>query len=70
MMRALWLLLVVSLGATGCARVRPYQREYLSERAMTPSAEHAEDNFRQHWQGAREGGEGGFGGAGGGCGCN
>jgi hypothetical protein len=64
-------LLVLLLGSmSGCVRVKPYQREYLSERAMTPGAERGEDRFRQHWQAAREGGEGGFGAAGGGCGCN
>jgi hypothetical protein len=67
MKRALLLVLVC---AGGCAVVKPYQREYLSERVMQPGAESAEDHFRQHWQGAREGSEGGFGAAGGGCGCN
>jgi hypothetical protein len=67
-MRA-WALLWV-LGAAGCVVVKPYQREQLSERAMTPGAEGAEDRFRQHWQGSREGGNGGFGATGGGCGCN
>jgi hypothetical protein len=54
----------------GCARVKPYQRELLTERAMSPISEAAEDEFRAHWQSAREGSEGGFGAAGGGCGCN
>ena len=70
MIRALSLVVLLALGAVGCARVRPYEREYLSLRVMTPGAEHAEDRFRQHWQGSREGSEGGFGAAGGGCGCN
>ncbi len=59
-----------ALGSAGCVVVKPYQREQLSERVMTPDAEHDEDRFRQHWQGSREGGAGGFGAAGGGCGCN
>ena len=59
-----------TLALGGCARVKPYQREYLSERAMQPGAEAAEDAFRAHWQGSREGSEGGFPTAGGGCGCN
>lgn len=67
---SLCLLLVVPLGATGCVRVRAYERELLSTRPMTPGAESAEDRFRQHWQGAREGSLGGYGAAGGGCGCN
>ena len=63
------IIVVVGLSAGGCARVKPYQREWLSERAMTPTAEAAEDEFRAHWQSSREGAEGGFGAAGGGCGC-
>jgi hypothetical protein len=54
----------------GCVRVKPYQRQWLSERAMRPVAESAEDAWRAHWQSSREGSEGGFGAAGGGCGCN
>jgi hypothetical protein len=67
MKHALWLLL---LTVGGCVAVKPYQREYLSERVMQPGVESAEDHFRQHWQGSREGSEGGFGSSGGGCGCN
>jgi hypothetical protein len=58
------------VGATGCAPVKPYEREYLAEKLMQPGSEGAEDRFRQHWQFSREGSEGGFGAAGGGCGCN
>jgi hypothetical protein len=71
MKRALALALLVAAAAgSGCARVKPYQREELSLRAMQPGGERAEDRFRSHWQTAREGSEGGFGAAGGGCGCN
>jgi hypothetical protein len=62
--------LFVSLSVGGCARVKPFQREYLSERSMTPGSEAAEDAFREHWQISREGATGGYGAAGGGCGCN
>jgi hypothetical protein len=55
---------------SGCGGVKPYQREYLSNRAMQPGAEGAENRFRAHYQSSREGSEGGFGAAGGGCGCN
>jgi Domain of unknown function (DUF4266) len=68
---ALVLLVMAGAGASaGCARVKPYEREFLSERVMDPSSEAPEDRFRQHWQFSREGSEGGFGAAGGGCGCN
>lgn len=63
--------LVAAAGATsGCAPVKPYQREYLSQRPMRPLANEAEDEWRAHYQSAREGSAGGFGAAGGGCGCN
>ena len=65
------ILLALSLfGAAGCVRVKPYEREHLSERTMQPANERMEDRFRQHWQVSREGSTGGFGAAGGGCGCN
>ncbi len=69
MKRAL-LSLSLLLSAAGCAHVKPWEREYLSERVMDPGGEHTEDRFRQHWQQSREGSMGGFGAAGGGCGCN
>lgn len=63
--------LVAALGGLGgCTTVKPYQREYLSVRAMQPGGEAQEDSFRAHWQSSREGSVGGFGAAGGGCGCN
>jgi len=64
------LLLLLASALGGCARVKPWEREDLTPRAMTPGSEHEEDRFRQHWQSAREGSTGGFGAAGGGCGCN
>jgi len=71
MKRVLAFVLVAAAGlAGGCVRVKPYQREQLTLRAMQPGGERAEDRFRSHWQTAREGSEGGFGAAGGGCGCN
>ncbi len=67
----IWLLgLWAAVALGGCVVVKPYQRELLSERAMTPGAESPEDHFRQHWQESREGAGGGYAAAGGGCGCN
>jgi hypothetical protein len=65
----------VTLGATlalasGCARVKPWQREDLSRRAMIDDQEPGEARFDGHARGSREGAEGGSGRAGGGCGCN
>ena len=59
----------------GCAHrppVQPWQREHLAKRGMRLDLpdELAEDRFRQHWYGAREGGDLGYGEPGGGCGCN
>lgn len=56
--------------ASGCARVKPYQREYLSEPAMVSDRTKSTRRFEQHRAGAREGADGGTGEPGGGCGCN
>jgi hypothetical protein len=62
------------VSASGCAHrrppVQPWQREHLAKRALRFDADVQEDRFRQHWYGAREGGDLGFGQPGGGCGCN
>jgi hypothetical protein len=62
--------LAALVGSSGCATVKPWQREDLSRRAMTQDQEKGESRFQQHARGAREGGDGGTGEAGGGCGCN
>jgi hypothetical protein len=57
----------------GCAHpppVQPWQREYLSKRAMRFDVDPLEMRFRQHMLGSREGSDLGFGQPGGGCGCN
>jgi hypothetical protein len=61
---------VLALGASACAHVKPQQREYLSERKMTFGSDAAEDELDLHMQESREGSAGGYGSAGGGCGCN
>ena len=58
--------------ASGCAHpppVTPWQRGYLSKRAMRFN-DGLEGRFRQHMFSAREGADGGYGHVGGGCGCN
>ena len=67
---AIGLAALLSSSLTACVVVKPYDREVLSLRAMTPGTERLENKFRQHWQESREGAAGGFDEAGGGCGCN
>jgi hypothetical protein len=70
--RAFLLVLVLGGTAASCATpppVRPWQREYLSRRAMRFD-DGLEGRFRQHLYGSREGADGGNGHVGGGCGCN
>lgn len=61
-------------GAAGCVHapppIQPWQREYLSKRAMRFDVDPLEMRFRQHMWGSREGSDLGFGQPGGGCGCN
>ena len=65
--------LVVVLAITllsGCAMVRPHERQNLARRSMTADRDAGEARFTQHKTGAREGADGGTGEPGGGCGCN
>ena len=55
---------------SGCSTVRPYEREFLSDRIMDYQLEAREDRVDQKWMEAREGSTGGAIGAGGGCACN
>jgi len=68
------LLLVVGafvlLTSMGCANVRPYQREFLSDRIMDPAAGRWEMSAERKMLSTREGAAGGVLGAGGGCACN
>ncbi len=57
-------------GISGCARVKPYEREKLSKNIMTFLPDPYEDVLDLHMLEAREGAVGGYGSAGGGCGCN
>jgi hypothetical protein len=61
--------LLAALGLSGCATVKPSQRETLSKPEMNPATEGLEEQFQSHVESAREGGFGGHGAAGGGCGC-
>jgi Domain of unknown function (DUF4266) len=63
-------LLAGAAGASGCARVKPYERELLAKPIMTFQPDPYEDVLDLHMLEAREGAAGGYGSAGGGCGCN
>ena len=64
-------LMLLALGfASGCVRVKPYERELLAKPTMTFSPDPHEDELDLHMLEAREGATGGYGSAGGGCGCN
>jgi hypothetical protein len=60
-----WLLLW-----SGCAHVKPHEREILSRPSMDPASEAAEVRFQAHLRESREGATASSGAAGGGCGCN
>jgi uncharacterized protein YceK len=67
--KRLLIVLLVVISASGCASVRPWQRELLAQPGMrvdpTP-----ESDAEQHMLSSREGSFGGYGASGGGCGCN
>jgi hypothetical protein len=70
-MRPSSFILVAALAlASGCAVVKPYQRELLSKPIMVFQPDPYEDVLDLHMLEAREGAVGGYGSAGGGCGCN
>jgi hypothetical protein len=54
---------------TGCASVKAYQKEYLTDQIMVSSYDAREGMRELKWLEAREGSSGGLGGAGGGCAC-
>ena len=70
MKRALLVCLTLTLTLSACVRVRPYEREILSLRAMSLESDPYDTELDQHMIEAREGAAGGYGSAGGGCGCN
>lgn len=62
--------LVAMLFVSGCAAVKPWEREYLADPIMRPDYNKEEKAVREHFLGTREGSTGSFGVSGGGCGCN
>ncbi len=55
---------------SGCATVKPHQREYLADRIMKLDGNAQEQAADAHVLSNREGAIGATGTAGGGCGCN
>lgn len=68
LLRACALLLV--LGASACSTVRPEDKEFLAQPAMTFGSGGEEAAQEEHVISNREGSYGGSGVSGGGCGCN
>jgi len=60
----------LTVSVSGCALVRPWEREYLADPVMLPDYNKEERAVREHFLGTREGSSGTFGVSGGGCGCN
>jgi hypothetical protein len=69
--RLRWALAILAaLMSSGCATVRPYEREHLTDRIMSFQADAKADARLTKSFDAREGSTGGNGGAGGGCACS
>jgi hypothetical protein len=61
---------LLCLAASGCASVKPWQKEHLADPIMS-FEDHSREAARElHWLEAREGSTGGTGTSGGGCACN
>ncbi len=67
---ALLAALIILAAFAGCARVQPWEREYLADPIMRPDFNKEEKAVREHTMATREGAVGSFGVSGGGCGCN
>jgi hypothetical protein len=63
-------LAALPLMAAGCVTVRPEEKEYLAQPAMTWGGEGIAEQHEHHIIENREGSTGGSGTTGGGCGCN
>lgn len=68
--RLLLLVLFLAVTASGCASVKPWEREYLADPIMQFDYNKEEKSVREHFLATREGSTGSFGVSGGGCGCN
>ncbi|MEM9070062.1 MAG: DUF4266 domain-containing protein [Myxococcota bacterium] len=64
------LLAIVAFGLVGCVTVRPEEKEFLAQPAMTFGSEGHRASQEEHVLTNREGSFGAGGVSGGGCGCN
>jgi len=62
-------LALISMISSSCARVKPWEREYLADEIMQFDPDHLQAEWSLHVQEVLEGARGGFNGSGGGCGC-
>lgn len=62
--------LLLLLVATGCAGVKPYEREMLADPLMSFARDPISERYLQHVYEVREGARGAGVAQGGGCGCN
>ena len=64
------LVLILSVVASGCVPVKPWQKEHLALPTMAFDPDPLEARSRQHAFTSKEASFGGYGVGGGGCGCN
>lgn len=65
----LWSALFFAITMTGCAAVKPWEREYLADEILQFDSNVLEAEWHIHVQEVLEGSRGGFSSGGGGCGC-
>lgn len=63
-------LMTATVMLSGCAAVKPYEREKLADPVMDPGGQFTKQTLEQKFFSTREGSIGGPTGIGGGCGCS
>ncbi len=69
-MASILFLMIATLTLSGCAAVKPYEREKLADPIMDPGGHFSKQTLEQKFFSTREGSIGGPTGIGGGCGCS
>jgi len=70
MLRRLLAILLLGTAVPGCARVAPWERQFLADPDMLLDSDALELSADEHIYFSKEASSGGYGFAGGGCGCN